>query len=141
MKLGHHYYVYIVECSDGYYYTGVTNNVERSIAEHNEGLDRTAFAFKRRPVVLRYCEHFVNIQQAIAYEKQLKGWSGKKKEALFYYDYKRIKELSKSKKDILGSNEEASTSSAWQRLRVLGSLYKNWLCIDEMLCSELSISF
>ena len=101
MKLGHHYYVYIVACSDGSYYTGVTNNLERRIAEHNEGVDQTCYTFKRRPVGLKYEEHFNNIQNAIAYEKQLKGWSRKKKEALFKGDYQSIRELAKSRKKVV----------------------------------------
>ena len=83
MKLAHNYYVYIVRCSDGLYYTGVTNNLDRRLAEHNEGYNIHCFTFSRRPVVLQYYEHFVNIQNAIAREMQLKGWSRQKKEALF----------------------------------------------------------
>jgi len=97
MARDHNYFVYIVECSDGLYYTGVTNNIERRLAEHNEGLDTKAFTFKRRPVVLRYCDRCSDIKQAIAWEKQLKGWSRKKKEAIFVEDWDRIKELAKSR--------------------------------------------
>ena len=96
MKLHHNYHVYIVQCSDEFYYTGITNDLERRIAEHNEGLDKTCYTFKRRPVVLKYSEHFVNVKNAIAYEKQLKGWSRKKKEALFAGDYDAIKKLASS---------------------------------------------
>src|SRR5258706_413763 len=96
MARDHNYFVYIVECTDGLYYTGVTNNIERRLAEHNEGNDPKAFTFKRRPVVLRYCNQFSDIKQAIAWEKQLKGWGRKKKEALFIEDWDRIKELAKS---------------------------------------------
>ena len=97
MKENHNYYVYIVQCNDGFYYTGVTNNLERRIIEHNEGMDNKCFTYKRRPVILKYAEHFVNIKNAIAYEKQLKGWSRKKKEALFIGDYEAIKKFAKSK--------------------------------------------
>jgi putative endonuclease len=83
MKLAHNYYVYIVRCSDGLYYTGVTNNLDRRLVEHNEGCNIYCFTFSRRPVVLQYYEHFVHIQNAITREKQLKGWSRQKKEALF----------------------------------------------------------
>ncbi len=88
--------MYIVQCSDGFYYTGITNDWERRIAEHNEGLDKTCYTYKRRPVVLKYCEHFINVKNAIAYEKQLKGWSRKKKEALFIGDFEAIKKLASS---------------------------------------------
>jgi len=103
MKLGHNYYVYIVKCSDDSYYTGVTNDYERRVWEHNNGYDPRSYTFNRRPVVLMYCEHFPDIMQAIAWEKQLKGWSRKKKEALFRNDWAEIKALAKSR-----SNENPS---------------------------------
>ncbi len=81
MSRDHNYFVYIVECSDGLYYTGVTNNVERRIFEHNEGIHSESFTYKRRPVKLKYVERFSDINQAIRWEKQLKGWGRKKKEA------------------------------------------------------------
>jgi len=95
MKLAHNYYVYVVEGGDGSYYTGVTNDVEKRIAQHCEGLDPNCYTYKRRPVVLKYHEHFFHISNAIAWEKQVKGWSRKKKEALFAGDYKKIRELAK----------------------------------------------
>lgn len=79
MKVHHIYYVYIVECSDKSYYTGVTNDIDRRLWEHNNEEKKTSYAFSRRPVVLKYCEIFQNIQAAIAWEKQLKGWSRKRK--------------------------------------------------------------
>lgn len=96
MKLVHRYYVYIVRCSDGFYYTGVTNDVDRRVFEHNEGLNKSCFTYKRRPVVLKYYEPFNNIKAAIDWEKQVKGWSRKKKEALFENNYKLIQQLAKS---------------------------------------------
>ena len=97
MKTGHNYYVYIVQCSDELYYTGVTNNLERRLWEHNTGYVTDCFTFKRRPVELKYYEHFYNINNAIAWEKQIKGWSRKKKEALFKNNWEEIKKLAKSK--------------------------------------------
>ncbi|HMD01114.1 MAG TPA: GIY-YIG nuclease family protein [Ferruginibacter sp.] len=97
MKIAHNYYVYIVRCSDNSYYTGVTNNLDRRIWEHNEGENKTCYTFQRRPVELMYAERFQDIKQAISWEKQLKGWSRKKKEALFNEDWEEIKRLAKSK--------------------------------------------
>lgn len=91
------YYVYIVQCSDGTYYTGITNNLERRLFEHNEGINRTAYTFRRRPVVLKYCETFTNPMDAICFEKKIKDWSRKKKEALFRNDWEGIRELSLKK--------------------------------------------
>jgi putative endonuclease len=50
MKTGHNYYVYIVQCSDGHYYTGVTNDLDRRLWEHNTGYNKDCYTFKRRPV-------------------------------------------------------------------------------------------
>ena len=96
MKTGHNYYMYIVQCSDGTYSTGVTNDLERRLWEHPEGYSKNCHTYTRRPVELKYSEHYHTISNAIAREKQLKGWSGKKKEALVIEDLNKIKELAKS---------------------------------------------
>ncbi len=97
MKVAHNYFVYIVECSDKGYYAGVTNDLDRRIWEHNNDNNTSAYTFKRRPVVLKFFQRFQNINDAIAFEKQIKGWSRKKKEALFNEDWEEIKKLAKSK--------------------------------------------
>ena len=97
MSWDHNYFVYIVECSDGMYYTGVTNDVEVRLDEHNDGIDSKAFTYRRRPVKLRYCQRFSDIHQAIDWEKQLKGWSRKKKEALFIEDWDEIRRLARNR--------------------------------------------
>ena len=86
-------YVYIIKCADNTYYTGVTNNFEQRVAEHNEGTNPNSYTFYRRPVELVYVESFQNFQQAIAVEKQIKGWSKKKKEALIRQDWDKLKKL------------------------------------------------
>ena len=97
MKLFHNYYTYILQCSDLSYYVGVTNDLDRRISEHNNDENRSSYTFSRRPVVIKYYEDFMDINQAIAREKQLKGWGRKKKEALFEQDFLKLVELSKSK--------------------------------------------
>jgi putative endonuclease len=97
MQMTHHYYVYIIQCKDSSYYTGVTNNIERRLWEHETGFNPTCYTFDRRPVELKYCERHENIMDAIAWEKQLKGWSRKKKEALFKEDWEEIKRLATSR--------------------------------------------
>jgi putative endonuclease len=79
MKL---YYVYILRCSDGSFYIGITNNVENRLGQHNAGYDHQAYTYTRRPVELVYSEVFKEVIQAIAWEKQIKKWSRAKKEAL-----------------------------------------------------------
>jgi len=76
------YFVYILLCSDSPYYTGVTNNLDRRLYEHEAGFDPKSYTFKRRPLKLVFQKIFTEVTQAIAFEKQVKGWSRKKKEAL-----------------------------------------------------------
>ncbi len=79
MKL---YYVYILLCSDGLTYTGITNDMARRIMEHENGLNTSSFTFKRRPVKLIFQQEFNKVEQAIHFEKKIKKWSAKKKLAL-----------------------------------------------------------
>ncbi len=90
--------LYIVECSDSSYYTGITNNIDRRLAEHNEGDNPKSYTFSRRPVKLVYHEEYTNPYYAIAREKQIKGWSRKKKTAMIKGEWHRLPGLSKSKK-------------------------------------------
>ncbi len=50
------YYVYILLCNDKSYYTGVTNNLDERLAQHNSGYAVTSYTFKRRPVVLKFSQ-------------------------------------------------------------------------------------
>ncbi|MGB7843447.1 MAG: GIY-YIG nuclease family protein, partial [Salinimicrobium sp.] len=79
MKL---YYVYILECSDKSFYTGFTSNLEKRLYDHQSGYDEDAYTFNRRPLTLKWFETFTDPNQAIIVEKQIKGWSRRKKMAL-----------------------------------------------------------
>ena len=76
------YFVYILKCSDGLIYTGVTNNISRRFVEHQNGLNKNCFTFNRRPLELIFQQEFNDIKQAIYFEKKIKKWSAKKKLAL-----------------------------------------------------------
>ena len=89
------YYVYILRCSDGSYYTGITNSVERRLYEHQEGLIERCYTHNRRPVKLVYVEEYADVIEAISREKQIKGWTRAKKEALIKGDMNKLKELAK----------------------------------------------
>ncbi|MCB9335653.1 MAG: GIY-YIG nuclease family protein [Flavobacteriales bacterium] len=91
------YYVYILQCSDNSYYTGVTNDIERRVIEHNLGEDKQAYTYRKRPVKLVWFEYYNDINQAIEKEKQIKGWSRKKKKALINNDFDLLLELSNLK--------------------------------------------
>jgi putative endonuclease len=90
-------YVYICRCSDKSYYTGVTNNAELRVAEHNEGIDPSCYTFTRRPLELVYVEECIDPLEAIAREKQIKGWTRVKKETLINQDFEKLKELSRNR--------------------------------------------
>ena len=93
------YYVYILKCSDGSYYTGLTNNLEERFAQHEAGYVLKCYTFKRRPLKLSYSVQLNDINQAIALEKQIKGWSRKKKEAFINEDWLKLKILSRNYKE------------------------------------------
>ena len=76
------YFVYILKCSDGLTYTGITNNISRRFDEHQKGLNKNCFTFKRRPLELIFHQEFNDVNQAIYFEKKIKKWSAKKKLAL-----------------------------------------------------------
>jgi putative endonuclease len=91
------FWVYMLLCSDGHYYIGVTNDVERRVAQHNLGEDVDCYTFKRRPVRLVYASEFRDIRDAIAWEKHIKRWSRAKKAALLRGDYDEIGRLARGK--------------------------------------------
>lgn len=90
-------YVYILKCNDNTYYTGITNNPEKRIKEHNEGFNNNSYTFFRRPVILMYCELFIDYSLAIRWENKIKKWSRLKKEGLINNDWQKLKYYSKSK--------------------------------------------
>jgi len=90
-------YVYILECADGSYYTGVTNNLERRMLEHSNGVDKFCYTYTRLPIKLVYHQFFSDPNQAIMWEKKIKGWSRAKKKALMNENYELLVNLSKSK--------------------------------------------
>ena len=89
------YYTYILGCADDSYYIGVTNDLERRLEEHQQGIHPESYTYSRRPIKLLYHEETRYILKAIRREKQLKRWSRKKKEALINSNLKELKNLSK----------------------------------------------
>ena len=88
------YQVYILKCSDNSYYTGMTNNIERRLNEHNFGINKECYTFDKRPLEFVFCTEFNEVNQAIAFEKQVKGWSRKKKEAIINNKWEDLKKFS-----------------------------------------------
>ncbi len=101
--------MYILECSDGSYYTGSTIDLEKRLNEHQtaNGANHTK---KRLPVTLVYFEEFQRIDDAFYREKQIQGWSRKKKEALIHGFQEKLPELSVSYRDIVPVASRASAT-------------------------------
>ncbi len=91
------YYVYILKCADSSYYTGVTNDLERRLEIHHQGINKSCYTYSKRPLTLAFYNIFSDINQAISFEKQVKGWSRKKKEAIINDRWEDLPSLSKSK--------------------------------------------
>jgi putative endonuclease len=89
-------FVYMLRCSDRSLYVGIAtgDDLTLRIAKHNAGAFR-GYTFTRRPVQLIWSEHFPVITDAIAVERQIKGWSRAKKEALARGEWSRIEVLAK----------------------------------------------
>ena len=87
-------YTYILECSDGSYYVGSTKNLEKRIAQHNAG-EGAEYTKHRLPVKLVYFEECLSIEVAFLREKQIQGWSRKKRQALINNQAEKLPELAK----------------------------------------------
>ena len=101
------FYAYLLRCSDGSYYVGHTDDLDARVRQHNSGVIAGHTA-TRLPVELLWSQDFSDRDQAFAAERQLKGWSRAKKEALIAGDFELLRAL--SRRSVL--RDEASTSSA-----------------------------
>ena len=91
------FYAYMLRCSDGHYYAGSTDDLECRIAQHQAGRDPGCYTFRRRPLVLAWSEHFSTRIEAKEAERQLKGWSRAKKEALIAGDWNALRLLARNR--------------------------------------------
>ncbi len=75
------WYVYIIKCEDGFYYTGLTWKPDTRWTQHLLG-EGSKFTSKHKPKELVYLEEYENLEEARKREKQIKGWKREKKEKL-----------------------------------------------------------
>ena len=87
------FWVYLLLCADGSYYTGHTDSLEKRIAEHQAG-EVPGYTSTRRPVELVFVQVFPTREEALAAEQRIKGWSRKKKEAMIRGDWNEVQRLS-----------------------------------------------
>lgn len=92
------YAVYILRCSDGTYYTGLTKELNGRVHEHQIGSHPEAYTFSRRPVKLVWSVVTESYQEAFQWEHRIKGWNRAKKEALIRGDIDGIHEIVKSER-------------------------------------------
>lgn len=90
-------FIYILECSDGSYYTGITSNLTQRLEKHASGFYKDSHTYKRRPLNLVFYAEFTDINIAFQKEKQIKNWSKAKKEALIEGRYEDLPNLAKKK--------------------------------------------
>ena len=93
MKRGVSFFVYILRCSDGAYYTGMAADPNLRLAEHQQGLNPKAFTFPRRPVELVWVQEFTGHDEAFRCERRIRGWSRAKKEALIRGSLEEVHQL------------------------------------------------
>ncbi len=119
------FWVYILRCADNSYYTGHTDHLERRLAEHTTGAIPTCYTYKRRPVELVFSQEFTTREEALAAERQIKGWSRKKKEAMMRGDWAEVSRLAKSHTvraaPVEAQFQPASEIPSFDKLRTSGN--------------------
>lgn len=101
------FWVYILRCADGTYYTGHTDDLERRIGQHQAGT-YPGYTHDRRPVELVFSEDFVDRIDALERERQVKDWSRKKKEALIRGDWRAVSDAARSRPRVSTSLDPGS---------------------------------
>ncbi len=89
------FYVYILRCADGSYYTGHTDSLESRVAAHERG-EFPGYTQARWPVQLVCAEGFYSREEALETERQIKGWRRAKKEALIKRNWEKLGKLAQT---------------------------------------------
>ncbi len=101
------YIVYILECSDGSYYTGSTDDISKRLWQHEQGVESASYTYSRRPVKLVWAsEETQHYYDALRWERQIKGWSRVKKQALIRREFGMIHEIVKSERKRREQNKK-----------------------------------
>ncbi|HMN52894.1 MAG TPA: TrmH family RNA methyltransferase [Sphingopyxis sp.] len=87
------FWTYLLHCADRTYYTGHTDDLDKRLYQHQEGI-LGGYTSTRRPVELVWAEAFATREEAKAAELKIKNWSRAKKEALIARDWDRLKRAS-----------------------------------------------
>jgi putative endonuclease len=103
-------YMYILECADGSYYTGSTTDLEARVPQHQNG-EGANYTKNNLPVKLVYFEEYDRIDEAFYREKQVQGWSRKKKQALINGQLDKLPGLAKNYTQFAPSRPAPSTGA------------------------------
>ena len=88
------FWVYILHCADDSYYTGHTDNLEERIAKDQTG-EYAGYTSTRLPIALLFSEEFSTREEALACERQINGWTRRKKQALMRGDWSEVSRLAR----------------------------------------------
>ncbi|MDR2428866.1 MAG: GIY-YIG nuclease family protein [Candidatus Margulisbacteria bacterium] len=91
-------YVYVLECSDGSYYTGSTDDLECRLYQHQHGKGAN-YTCRHAPVKLVYYEEYARVTDAFFREKAIQRWSHKKKQALVNFNYADLHKLAECRNE------------------------------------------
>ncbi len=94
------FWVYILQCGDKSYYTGHTDNLENRLVQHQHRMIKECYTSTRLPLQLVYFHVFPSREEAVNAERQIKGWSRRKKEALINKDWQALSTYAKRKKNM-----------------------------------------
>jgi predicted GIY-YIG superfamily endonuclease len=103
------FWVYMLQCADGRFYTGHTDNLERRMAEHMYG-GFCAFTSQRRPVKLVWQEQFSTRIEALEAERRIGRWSRAKKAALIRSDWRALSTLARPPSERFSTSLETNGS-------------------------------
>ncbi len=106
------FWVYILRCADGSYYTGHTDNLEIRISQHEAG-ECAGYTLTRRPLKLVWHQECTTREEALSAERQIKGWSRKKKEAMMRGDWGEVSRLAQSKSNLQNIDKEKSKHTSF----------------------------
>ncbi|TLY22376.1 MAG: GIY-YIG nuclease family protein, partial [Nitrospirae bacterium] len=101
------FWVYMLCCADDSYYTGHTDSLEKRMAEHQSG-ECEGYTSSRRPVRLVFSQEFPAREEALERERQIKGWSRRKKKALIRGDWAEVSRLAHGSRALRQAQGERS---------------------------------
>ena len=100
--------IYILRCADGSYYPGITRrSVEERLSEHAQGLITGCYTERRLPVELDFSAYYERVDEAVAAERRIKGWSRAKKEAMMRGDFRGSIRVRQAEKNVLKAGERS----------------------------------